>query len=365
MRPLILSTVLLFAFACSSKPLGDTAVGEDFGADPDEEADADTDTDTDTDADGDTDTDTDTDADNEDNDGDRFTPAEGDCDDDDEDVYPGADETCNGIDDDCDDDIDEGLATETYYEDWDEDGYGDPDVDMDDCEQPDGYVANDEDCNDLDEDVYPGADEDSDDDIDSNCDGWMHDYLECADDEITEAIEEWVGDWLYWLEDVDCGTFWYDCNLVNQLMYTHVDEVEVTGTDDPMVFDVVAHMRLDLYGQMRTYDGGLGDCDMVVENVDAVYTGSVELDVDPGEIEADSSFVYTLTDTPSMMVEFEDYSDTEACNVETLDLLASVFGIDLVGFVDDAVAEGADDIADSIEDEIEIEFAYFMDCETE
>jgi hypothetical protein len=51
--------------------------------------------------------------------------------------------------------------------------------------------------------------------------------------------------------------------------------------------------------------------------------------------------------------------------VETLDLLASVFGIDLVGFVDDAVAEGADDIADSIEDEIEIEFAYFMDCETE
>ena len=46
-----------------------------------------------------------------------------DCNDRDENVHPGAGEVCNGIDDDCDGETDEGLPTVTYYIDCDGDGY--------------------------------------------------------------------------------------------------------------------------------------------------------------------------------------------------------------------------------------------------
>ncbi len=45
-----------------------------------------------------------------DNDGDGFSVADGDCNDSNPDIYPGATELCNGIDDNCNDTIDEGLV---------------------------------------------------------------------------------------------------------------------------------------------------------------------------------------------------------------------------------------------------------------
>ncbi len=54
-------------------------------------------------------------ADETDADGDGYMVCENDCDDSDPDVNPGATETCNGIDDDCDGDIDEGVSSgETF-----------------------------------------------------------------------------------------------------------------------------------------------------------------------------------------------------------------------------------------------------------
>jgi hypothetical protein len=55
-------------------------------------------------------------------DGDGYS-AEDDCDDSDEDVHPGAWELCDGVDNNCDGEIDEG-ATLTFYSDADGDGYG-------------------------------------------------------------------------------------------------------------------------------------------------------------------------------------------------------------------------------------------------
>ena len=59
----------------------------------------------------------------EDTDRDGFT-ADEDCDDQDPTAGPGLEELCDGVDNDCDGDIDEGLTT-AWWPDEDGDGYGD------------------------------------------------------------------------------------------------------------------------------------------------------------------------------------------------------------------------------------------------
>src|SRR4029453_11594389 len=68
-------------------------------------------------------------------------------DDGDPDINPGAVETCNLLDDNCDGTKDDG-ATVTYYRDLDGDGYGTPSTTSTGCSPPTGYVSNDDDCND-------------------------------------------------------------------------------------------------------------------------------------------------------------------------------------------------------------------------
>ncbi len=92
-----------------------------------------------------------------------------DCDDANADVHPGATEICNDVDDDCSGDPDDGVG-DLWYADEDADGYGDPDVSVQDCDGNTGYVADATDCDDLDPQVFPGADEvcnDQDDDCDA------------------------------------------------------------------------------------------------------------------------------------------------------------------------------------------------------
>jgi subtilisin-like proprotein convertase family protein len=98
-----------------------------------------------------------------------------DCNDGNGDVNPGETEVCNTIDDDCDAMIDEGVQT-TFYRDMDGDGFGNPAVTQLACSAPMGYVANDDDCDDTNGAVKPGATEVCD-GIDNNCDGTIDNIL--------------------------------------------------------------------------------------------------------------------------------------------------------------------------------------------
>ena len=134
MRMLILSGLFLTMTACGDK---ETGGGEDSAASS-------------TDADGD-----------------GFT-ADEDCDDNNADINPGADEICDEVDNNCDGDVDGGSGL-TIYLDGDGDGYGKAGTDATSCELPDGYASQGGDCDDQDDQIYPGADEYCN-GLDDNCD---------------------------------------------------------------------------------------------------------------------------------------------------------------------------------------------------
>ncbi|MCB9795588.1 MAG: hypothetical protein H6741_23035 [Alphaproteobacteria bacterium] len=105
-----------------------------------------------------------------DNDGDGY-PACEECDDGARGVNPSATEVCNGVDDDCDGEVDaDAVDRRTWYQDADGDGYGSADVSAESCEAPSGFVDNASDCDDGDAEVHPGATELCN-ELDDDCDG--------------------------------------------------------------------------------------------------------------------------------------------------------------------------------------------------
>ncbi len=102
-----------------------------------------------------------------------------DCDDVDPAVNPDAAETCNTIDDDCDELVDEEdpdvLGADTWYADVDADDWGDPKTAVVACEAPKGFIDRGNDCDDLVFEVHPATPE--------LCDGFDNDCDALVDDE--------------------------------------------------------------------------------------------------------------------------------------------------------------------------------------
>jgi hypothetical protein len=98
-----------------------------------------------------------------------YAPNGNDCDDSNPEIFPSASEICDGVDNNCDGAVDEGVG-EIYYQDADRDGFGAEGSGAISCEEPSGTARNNLDCDDFNADTSPMSEEYCD-GIDNNCDG--------------------------------------------------------------------------------------------------------------------------------------------------------------------------------------------------
>lgn len=104
-----------------------------------------------------------------------YVSVSGDCNDADFAIRPGADEVCDGVDNDCDSRVDvDPVRGTTYFRDMDDDGFGAESAIY--CSPPDGWVAEGDDCDDSSADVSPDQTEVCN-LIDDNCDGVIDEAL--------------------------------------------------------------------------------------------------------------------------------------------------------------------------------------------
>ncbi len=171
-----------------------------------------------------------------------------DCDDTNWAINPGATEFCNGIDDDCDGDVDEGDAANasTWYADADGDGFGDADSPLDACEQPDGYVSDDTDCDDTVHTTFPGADELCN-DVDDDCDGEVDE--EAVD--MTGYYEDTDGDGYG-----DGSTVVYSCDPLPGLVDNDDDCDDSDDSTNPDAFERCDGVQNDCDDTTWTDDDG-------------------------------------------------------------------------------------------------------------
>lgn len=180
-------------------------------------------------------------------------PSGSDCDDDDDAVYPSAPEVCNGVDDNCDTRVDEGLAA-TWYPDLDDDGFGDEDAGLETCAPEDGWVQVGRDCDDGEAAAFPGAVEICD-GIDNDCDG-------STDEDTGET----------WFVDVD-GDGYGDSDGSTVACTQPSGHAAIDGDCDDMDFDVFP-------GAPEYCNGIDDDCDGVLDEDDARDASTWHRDAD-------------------------------------------------------------------------------------
>jgi predicted outer membrane repeat protein len=208
-----------------------------------------------------------------------------DCDDGDAAIHPLAEELCNGVDDDCDGEIDDGLGElSTWYVDGDGDGFGDPHSPVQACSQPSDAVKDASDCDDSDAAVHPDAAELCN-GVDDDCDGTV-------DDDATDIST--------WYADAD-GDGYGDLGSSQQSCSQPSGHVSnATDCDDG---DAAINLGAD-----ELCDGVDNDCDGTVDGPDALDASTWYADAD-GDGYGDASSSSVACSAPARTV-----SDSSDCD---------------------------------------------------
>ncbi len=181
-----------------------------------------------------------------------------DCDDGDATVYPEAAERCDGVDNDCNGDIDDNIVT-SWYIDGDGDGFGDPDSQVDSCDPPDGYISEGGDCDDSTAARSPDGVEICD-ELDNDCD---------------EEVDEDAEDAATWYLDGDGDGYGVIDGAVSACVAPEGYSAENGDCDDnypqinPGAAEVCNSLDDDCDGQVDDADPGLDPASASVFYTDA------------------------------------------------------------------------------------------------